>query len=67
MGKMSDLTVVQKTIIDTLHKEGKTQNVMAERAGCSQSTVSKHIHWNLTGREMCGAQATGMTASLRRL
>lgn len=54
MGKTSDLTVVQKTIIDTLHKEGKTQKVMAERAGCSQSTVSKHIHGNLTGREKCG-------------
>ncbi len=25
MGKTADLTVVQKTIIDTLHKEGKTQ------------------------------------------
>ena len=54
MGKTSDLTVVQKTIIDTLHKEGKTQKVMAKRAGCSQSTVSKHIHGNLTGREKCG-------------
>ena len=40
MGKTSDLTVVQKTIIDTLHKERKTQKVIAERAGCSQSTVS---------------------------
>ncbi len=25
MGKTADLTVVQKTIIDTLHKEGKPQ------------------------------------------
>ncbi len=25
MGKTADLTVVQKTTIDTLHKEGKTQ------------------------------------------
>ena len=54
MGKTSDLTVVQKTIIDTLHKEGKTQKVMAERAGCSQSTVLKHIHGNLIEREKCG-------------
>ena len=51
MGKTSDLTVVQKTIIDALHKEEKTQKIIAERAGCSQSTVSKHIHGNLTGRE----------------
>ncbi len=27
MGKTADLTVVQKTIIDTLHKEGKPQKV----------------------------------------
>ncbi len=29
MGKTADLTVVQKTTIDTLHKEGKTQKVIA--------------------------------------
>lgn len=54
MGKTADLTVVQKTLIDTLHKEGKPQKVIAERAGCSQSAVSKHIHGKLTGREKCG-------------
>ncbi len=37
MGKTADLTVVQKTTIDTLHKEGKTQKVIAKEAGCSQS------------------------------
>ncbi len=39
MGKTADLTVVQKTTIDTLHKEGKTQKVIAKEAGCSQSSV----------------------------
>ena len=53
MGKTSDQTVVQKTIIDTLHKEGKTQKVVAERAGCSQS-IEAYIHGNFTGREKCG-------------
>ncbi len=43
MGKTADLTLVQKTTIDTLHKEGKTQKVTKE-AGCSQSSVSKHIN-----------------------
>ncbi len=33
MGKTADLTVVQKTTIDTLHKEGKTQKVIAKEAG----------------------------------
>ncbi len=37
MGKTADLTVVQKTTIDTLHKEGKTQKVIAKEAGCFHS------------------------------
>ncbi len=44
MGKTADLTVVQKTIIDTLHKEGKPQTLIAKEAGCSQSAVSKHVN-----------------------
>ncbi len=43
MGMTADLAMVQKTIIDTLHKEGKSQRVITERWGCSQSAVSKHI------------------------
>ncbi len=39
MGKIADLTVVQKTIIDTLHKEPQT--IIDKEAGCSQSAVSK--------------------------
>ncbi len=48
------LTVVQKTTIDTLHKEGKTQKVIAKEAGCSQSSVSKHINREAKGRKRCG-------------
>ncbi len=33
MGKTADLTVVQKTIIDTLHKEGRPQTSIAKEAG----------------------------------
>ncbi len=43
MGKTADLAMVQKTIIDTLHKEGKSQRVITESGGCSRSAVSKHI------------------------
>ncbi len=43
MGNTADLAMVQKTIIDTLHKEGKSQRVITERGGCSMSAVSKHI------------------------
>ncbi len=38
MGKTADLTVVQKKIIDTLHKEGKPQTFIAKKAGCSAWT-----------------------------
>ncbi len=31
VGKTADLTVVQKTIIDTLHKEGKPQTCIAKK------------------------------------
>ncbi len=42
MGKTADLTVVQKTTIDTLHKEGKTQKVMAvHRALCPSTLIER--------------------------
>ncbi len=54
MGKTADLTVVQKTIIDTLHKEGRPQTFIAKEAGYSQSAVSKHVNRKLSGRKKCG-------------
>ncbi len=54
MGKTADLTVVQKTIIDTLHKEGKPQTFIAKETGFSQSAVSKHVNRKLSGRKKCG-------------
>ncbi len=51
-GKTADLTVVQKTIIDTLHKEDKP--LIAKEAVCSQSAVSKHVNRKLSGRKKCG-------------
>ncbi len=47
MGKTAGLTVVQKTIIDTLHKECKPQTFIAKEAGCSQSAVSRHVNRKL--------------------
>ncbi len=43
MEKTADLAMIQKTIIDNLHKEGKSQKVITERGGYSRSAVSKHI------------------------
>ncbi len=53
MGKTADLTVVQKTI-NTIHKKGKPQTLIAKEAGCSQSAVSKHVNRQLSGRKKCG-------------
>ncbi len=67
MGKTADLTVAQKTIIDTLHKEGKPQTLIAKEAVCSQSAVSKHVNRKLSGRknvEEKDTQPTERTAVL---
>ncbi len=53
MGKTADLTVVPKTVIDTLHKEGQPQTLLSKEAGCSQSAVSKHVNRKLSGRKKC--------------
>ncbi len=54
MGKTADLTVVQKTIIDTLHNEGKPQTFIAKESGCSESAVCEHVNRKLSGRKKCG-------------
>ncbi len=54
MGKTADQTVVQKTRIDTLHKEGKPQTFIAKEAVCSRSAVSKHVNRKLSGMKKCG-------------
>ncbi|KAL0152642.1 hypothetical protein M9458_052365 [Cirrhinus mrigala] len=68
MGKTADLTVVQKTIVDTLHKEGKPQIFIAKEAGCSQSAVSKQVN-RVEGKsvEEKDAQPTERTTALRGL
>ncbi len=70
MGKTADLTVVQKTTIDTLHKEGKTQKVIAKEAGCSQSSVSSTlIERRRQGKDVVekSVQSIGITAPWRGL
>ncbi len=54
MGNTADLAMAQKTIIDTLHKEGKSQRVITERSGCSRSAVSKHIKCKVNWKEEIG-------------
>ncbi len=55
MEKTADLAMIQKTGIDTLHKEGKSQRVITERCGCLQSAVSKqHIKCKVDWKEEFG-------------
>ncbi len=54
MGKTADLVMIQKTIIDTLHKEGKSQRIMTESGGCSRSALSKHIKCKVDWKEEFG-------------
>ncbi len=68
MGKTADLTVVQKTIIDTLHKEGKPQTFIAKEAWlftecCIQALLTES--W-VEGKsvEEKDAQPTERTAAL---
>ncbi len=49
MGKTADLAMVQKAIIDTLHKEGNSQRGITER-----SAVSKHIKSKVDWKEEYG-------------
>ncbi len=69
MGKTADLTVVQKMTIDTLHKEGKTQKVIAKEAGCSESCPSTLIKRRREGKDVVekSVQAIGITAPWRGL
>ncbi len=67
MRKTADLTVVQKTIIDTLHKECKPQTLIAKEAGCSQSAVSKHVNRKLSARKKCGRKRCTINRENRSL
>ncbi len=67
MRKTADMTVVQKTIIDTLDKEGKPQTLIAKEAGCSQSAVSKHVNRKLSGRKKCGRRRRTTDREIRSI
>ncbi len=56
MGKTADLAMVQKTIIDTLHRKGRSQKVITERGGCSMSAVSKHIKCKVDWKDEIGLE-----------
>ncbi len=53
MGKTADLSVVQKTIIDTFTRRVSHKHSLPKKLACSQSAVSKHVNRKLSGRKMC--------------
>ncbi len=68
MGNTADLAMVQKMIIDTLHKESKTQRVVTERGGgCSRSAVSKHIKSKVDWKEEIGWKMCSSNRDERKL
>ncbi len=46
--------MVQKTIIDILHKEGKSQKVITERGGCSRVLYQSTLNAKLIARKKLG-------------
>ncbi len=72
MGNTVELAMVQKMIINTLHKESKSQRGITERGGGAVQGVlyQSILNVKFTGRKKLGgkcAQATERTASLRIL
>ncbi len=70
MGKTADLTVVQKTTIDTLHKEGKTQRSLQKRLAVHRAlSPSTLIEGRREGKDVVekSVQAIGITAPWRGL
>ncbi len=70
MGKTADLTVLQKTTTDTLHKEGKTQrslqmSLAVHRALCPSTLIERRRE----GKDVVekSVQAIGITAPWRGL
>ncbi len=65
MGNTADLAMVQKTIIDALHKE--SQRIITERGGCSRSAVSKQIKSNVDWKEEIGCKMCSSNRDERKL
>ncbi len=67
MGNTADLAMVQKTFIDTLHKESKSQRVITERGGCSRVLCQSILNAKLTGRKKLGRKICTSNRDDRKL
>ncbi len=66
MGKTADLPMVQKTIIDTLHKESKLQRVITERA-VQEVLYQSILNAKLTARKKLGRKMCTSNRDDRKL
>ncbi len=56
MGNIADLAMVQKTNIDTLHKEGKSQRVITEGVAVQGVLYQSILNAKLTGKRKLGSK-----------
>ncbi len=66
MGNTADLAIVQKTNIDALHKEGKSQRVITER-GVQGVLYQSILNAKLTGRKNLGRKRCTSNRDDRKL
>ncbi len=57
MGKTADLAMIQKTVIDALHKEGKSQRGITERGAVHRVLYQSIFNAKLTGRTNLGRKS----------
>ncbi len=67
MGNTADLAMVQKTIIDTLHKEGKSQRVITEGVAVQEVLYQSILNAKLTGRKKLNRKSCTSNRDDRKL
>ncbi len=63
----ADLAMVQKTIIDALHKESKTQRIITERGAVQGVLYQSILNAKLTGRKKFGGKMCTSNRDERKL
>ncbi len=67
MGKTADLAMIQKTNIDALHKEGKSQKVIIKRVAVHRVLHQSILNAKLTGRKKLGRKRCTSNRDDRKL
>ncbi len=67
MANTADLATVQKTIIDTLHKESKSQRVITEGGAVHRVLYQSILNPKLTGRKKLGKNMCTSNRDERKL